>query len=210
MVAAEWDLTTDEHERGPGPPGTAAKVLPARQTSSPCSDLVFARSVGYGRTSRLDTLLVGELRTGVMNSRRSPKCAARLPASILRHVILYICGGLVVATRELRVVGKPSRPLGAPGSLPPLRLVRAASCRLRIPFYKRAGFFRDSAYRCSSLVKSKLEESMRWSGFRCRLGSRYAIRSIPGPASRSASPISAAVGRSMIVLRYSPLSSPTA
>lgn len=45
-----------------------------------------------------------------------------------------------------------------------------------IPFYKRAGFFRDSAYLCGSLVKSNLEESMRWAGFRCRVGSRSPMR----------------------------------
>ena len=51
-----------------------------------------------------------------------------------------------------------------------------ASCRLRIAFYKRAGFFRDSAYLYGSLVKSKLEESMRWTGFGCRVGNRYPMR----------------------------------
>jgi hypothetical protein len=45
-----------------------------------------------------------------------------------------------------------------------------------IPFYKRAGFFRDSAYLCGSLAKSNLEESMRWAGFRCRVGNRYPMR----------------------------------
>jgi hypothetical protein len=60
-------LTTYEHERGPGHPGTTAKVLRGKPQVR-VLNLVFARSVGYGRTSRLDTLLMpaSELRTGAV------------------------------------------------------------------------------------------------------------------------------------------------
>jgi hypothetical protein len=66
-----------------------------------------------------------------------------------------------------------------PAEAAPLGLVRAeaflrlAGCGFH---FTSAPFFEDFAYLCGGLVKTKLEESMRWTGFRCRVGNRYPMR----------------------------------
>ena len=63
-------------------------------------------------------------------------------------------------------------PQGNVHSSPKINLESAAATGARLGNARRG----DSAYLCGSFVKSKLEESMRWTGLRCRVGSRYLMR----------------------------------